>query len=51
MDLPFDGAITKYLQDEAPAKIRKTIEKADKNDIRSDAYPYDEAMKKKDYEA
>ena len=51
MDLPFDGAITKYLQDEAPAKIRKTIEKVDKNDIRSDAYPYDAAMKKKDYDA
>ena len=51
MDLPFDGAITRYLKEEAPSAVRKAIEKADKNDIRSAAYPYSEEMKKKDYEA
>ena len=50
MTLPFDGAITKYLKDEAPDAIRKSILKADKNDISSKSYPYSEEMKKKEYE-
>jgi polyphosphate kinase len=50
MDLPFNGAITKYLEEGAPAHVRKAIEKADKNDISSKSYPYDEEMKTKDYE-
>ncbi|OIQ66315.1 polyphosphate kinase 2 (PPK2) [mine drainage metagenome] len=51
MDLPFNGAITRYLKEEAPSSVRKSIEKADKNDISSKCYPYAEEMKKKDYEA
>lgn len=50
MDLPFDGAISKFLKDGAPSAVRKAIEKADKNDISSKSYPYAEEMKTKDYE-
>lgn len=50
MTLPFDGAITHYLEKEAPDHIRKAIEKADKHDISSKSYPYSEEMKGKDYD-
>lgn len=51
MDLPFDGAISRYFREGAPAEVRKAIEKAGKDDILWKDYPYDEEMKKKDYEA
>jgi len=51
MDLPFDGAISRYFQEDAPKGIRKSVEKAGKNDILSPSYPYREEMKKKDYDA
>jgi polyphosphate kinase 2 len=51
MDLPFDGAISRYFRKEAPDDIRKAIEKADKDDILSKSYPYREEIRKKDYEA
>ncbi|WP_136682216.1 polyphosphate kinase 2 [Falsirhodobacter xinxiangensis] len=51
MDLPFSGAITKYLEGGAPKDIRRAIEKAGKDDILDPSYPYDEEMKRKDYEA
>lgn len=51
MDLPFDGAISKFLAEDAPKDIRKTLEKADKDDILSKSYPYKREMKRKDYEA
>lgn len=51
MDLPFDGAISKYFREGAPDKVRKAIEKAGKDEILSKTYPYDAEMKKKDYEA
>jgi len=50
MDLPFDGAISRYLIDDAPKDIRKVIEKAGKDDILSKSYPYDREMKRKEYE-
>lgn len=50
MDLPFDGAISKFLAEEAPKDIRKTLEKADKDDILSPSYPYKREMKRKDYD-
>ncbi|MDE3238771.1 MAG: polyphosphate kinase 2 [Paracoccaceae bacterium] len=50
MTLPFGGAITKYLEKEAPDHIRKAIERANKHDISSKSYPYAEEMKDKDYE-
>lgn len=50
MDLPFDGAISKFLRDEAPAAVRQILESADKDDITNPRYPYPEEMGKKDYE-
>jgi polyphosphate kinase len=51
MDLPFDGAISRYFKEDAPKAIRKTIEKADKDDILSASFPYREEIKGKDYDA
>jgi polyphosphate kinase 2 len=51
MNLPFDGAISTFFEKEAPEDIRKAILDADKDDILSDTFPYDEEMRKKDYEA
>lgn len=51
MDLPFDGAISRYLREGAPAQVRQAIEKADKDEIMNPAYPYHTEMRKKDYEA
>ena len=51
MNLPFDGAISKYFRNDAPKDVRKAIEKAGKDEIMSPKYPYREAMKRKDYEA
>ena len=51
MDLPFDGAISRYFKKDAPKQVRKAIETADKDDILSKSYPYREEMKRKDYEA
>lgn len=50
MDLPFDGAISRYFREGAPAAIRKAIEKAGKDDILTKSYPYREEMKGKDYD-
>jgi polyphosphate kinase len=51
MDLPFDGAISKYFKKDAPKDVRKAIETRDKAKIMSPTYPYREEMRKKDYEA
>jgi polyphosphate kinase len=51
MDLPFDGAISRYFREGAPKDVRKAIETAGKDDIMNPAYPYRVDMKKKDYEA
>ena len=50
MDLPFDGAISKYYKNDAPKEVRKAIEKQGKNEIMSARYPYREEMKSKDYD-
>jgi len=50
MDLPFDGAISAYYQDDAPKSVHNAIKSADKDDVLSDSYPHDERMDKKDYE-
>ncbi len=50
MDLPFDGAISRYFREGAPAAIRKAIEKAGKDDILTKSYPYREEIKGKDYD-
>lgn len=51
MDLPFDGAITRYFREGAPKEVRKAIEKSSKDDILTASYPYREEMKGKDYDA
>lgn len=51
MDLPFDGAISRYFREGAPKAVRKAIETADKDDILNKDYPYSEEMKGKDYDA
>jgi len=51
MDLPFDGAISRYFRRDAPKAIREAIDAGGKDDILSPGYPYREEMKKKDYEA
>jgi len=48
--LPFDGAISAFLADEAPARVRAAIEGASKRDIITPGFPYDRWMKKDDYE-
>jgi len=49
MELPFDGAITKFYTEAAPEEIRAAIAEADRKDIVTDGYPYDRWMKKADY--
>ncbi len=49
--IPFVGEITRFLESEAPAGIRKLIARAGKDDILSETYPYRAEMKNKDYEA
>ena len=51
MDLPFDGAISRFFRETAPEKLRRDIETADKDDILNPAYPYREEMKGKTYDA
>ncbi|NCO87472.1 MAG: polyphosphate kinase 2 [Rhodobacterales bacterium] len=51
MDLPFDGAISKFFKDEAPKPIRDVIEGAGKDDVLNPRYPYPEEMNTKAYEA
>ncbi len=48
MDLPFDGAISRYFRKEAPGAIRKAIEKAGDDDILEPSYPYREEIPKKE---
>lgn len=50
MDLPFDGAISAFLSDEAPDEVRKAIKRADKDEILNPAYPHSERMSRKTYE-
>jgi polyphosphate kinase len=51
MTLPFDGAISRYFREGAPAAVRKAIEKSGKDEILTKSYPYREEMKGKDYDA
>lgn len=50
MDLPFDGAISRYFKKGAPDDIRKAIKSAGKDDILAQSYPYREEMKTRDYD-
>lgn len=50
MDLPFDGAITAFYENDAPKQIRHAIRRGDNDDIIGTGYPYSERMNKKTYE-
>lgn len=50
MDLPFDGAISRYFRDEAPEPVRRAIETAGKDDMLSPHYPYREEMKRRTFD-
>lgn len=50
MDLPFDGAISAYFENEAPADIRNAVKRADKGDILTPSYPHSERLARKVYE-
>ena len=49
-EIPFVGDISKFLEDEAPKDIRKTIEKAKKKDILDPSYPYERVLDSEEYE-
>jgi len=51
MDKPFDGGISRFFNESAPAEVREAIETAKKGDILNPDYPYDERWSRKDYEA
>ncbi len=51
MTLPFDGGISRYFEESAPAQVRKAIQNAGKGEILDDSFPYDARWKRNDYEA
>ncbi|MDK3020350.1 polyphosphate kinase 2 [Pseudodonghicola flavimaris] len=50
MDLPFDGAITKFFETDAPDSVRKALKRAEKDDILTRDYPHSERLGRKVYE-
>ena len=48
--LPFGGAISAFLANDAPDAVREAIADSGKRDIITPGYPYDRWMKKDDYE-
>ncbi|PWE33097.1 polyphosphate kinase 2 [Maritimibacter sp. 55A14] len=50
MQLPFDGAISRYLDEAAPQAVRDAIRDGGKDEILNPDYPYDAEMRRKDYE-
>jgi len=51
MELPFDGAISAFYENEAPDSLRAAVDSHATRDILSDAYPYRKRMRKKAYKA
>jgi len=51
MDLPFDGAISRFFREEAPDDIRQAIETKEKKEILAEDYPYAKRMPRGDYDA
>ena len=50
MTKPFDAAITRFFEKEAPDAVRGAIEEAKRKEVVTEGYPYDEWMKKGTYE-
>lgn len=51
MDLPFDGGISRFYTDGAPADVQNAIKTAGKGAILNPDYPYPKRMKRAAYEA
>lgn len=49
-DLPFDGDISRYFRDHAPADVRAEIDSATKGEILATDFPYDKKWKRAKYE-
>ncbi|MFC7703393.1 polyphosphate kinase 2 [Plastorhodobacter daqingensis] len=50
MSLPFDGAISRFLAEDAPHHVRAALDGAGTKEIVTPGYPYDRWMAKADYE-
>lgn len=50
MSLPFDGAISHFFAEEAPAEIKDAISNGGKTDMLSESYPYTSRMGRTEYE-
>ena len=50
MSLPFDGAISQFYKDEAPADVRIAIAGADKNEILNPTFPHQKRLSRKAYD-
>ena len=46
---PFDGAISRFFENDAPDAVRNAIRRAEKDDMLAEGYPYSERMPKKAY--
>lgn len=51
MDLPFDGAISKYYRDQAPEDVRGILQRAGKDDVTDPRFPYPAELKRAEYDA
>jgi polyphosphate kinase 2 len=51
MDLPFDGAISRYFEDAAPEHVRDAVREGEKKEILNLDFPYDDLWDKDDYQA
>ncbi|WP_333714613.1 polyphosphate kinase 2 [Yoonia sp.] len=51
MDLPFDGAISRYFEEIAPKDVREAVKEGEKKEILNPAFPYDDIWDNDDYEA
>ena len=51
MDLPFDGGISRFFAESAPALVRDAISGAGKRSILNPEYPYDKRMTRSAYDA
>jgi polyphosphate kinase len=47
---PADGAVSRYIREDAPKEIRKALEKADDKDILEPRYPYRKRLDGDDYD-
>ncbi|HCP82541.1 MAG TPA: polyphosphate kinase 2, partial [Octadecabacter sp.] len=49
-DLPFEGEISRYFREDAPAEVRHEIEGTQKGEILATDFPYDKKWKRSEYE-